>query len=242
MVWLKVEANSRTLNFLLDSGAGASVLDSATARRLGVKLGARETVQGTDGYCNAFRVNDFTASVGGIPAPRSVLALDLSPVSQACGTRIDGLLGLDFFRGRVIQLDYGAQKIRVFERKEALSPGGQVLPLARRNGALCVRMAINGNSAEWMRLDTGCSSSLEWVASERKLCRTGYTSIAASTGSPRCIQTHVKLGNEQFTGVRTGLHSRSLFSGEAGLLGNGLLSKFCITIDADRSKLILASR
>src|SRR5581483_6194499 len=43
MIWLKVEAggSAAPLAFLLDSGAGKSVLDLAAARRLGLKLGAR---------------------------------------------------------------------------------------------------------------------------------------------------------------------------------------------------------
>jgi predicted aspartyl protease len=34
------------LNFLLDSGAGASVLDLTVARRLGLELGESQNVQG----------------------------------------------------------------------------------------------------------------------------------------------------------------------------------------------------
>jgi hypothetical protein len=239
MVWLKVEAHGQSLNFLLDSGAGASVLDAAAARRFGAKLGACETVQGTEGRCTAYRVHDLAATVGGTPLPRSILALDLSSVSRACGRRIDGLLGLDFFRGRIVQIDYAAQKVRLFARYETFDLRGETLPLARRNGALCVRVSVNDHASEWMRLDTGCSAALEWVASEAKLRHRGPTSIAASAGLPHSIHTEMKIGNEQFSAVKTGLRDKPMFPGEAGLLGNGLLSHFRVTMDADRSLVLL---
>jgi hypothetical protein len=58
MVWLKVAVtgNGEPLNFLLDSGAGASVLDLAAARRLGLKLGERQNVQGVHSRSLAYRV------------------------------------------------------------------------------------------------------------------------------------------------------------------------------------------
>ena len=114
MIWLKVSVagQSTPLNFLLDSGAGRSVLHLGTAQRLGVKLGTRETVQGVDGRCAAYRVESFTASVASaLPVRLEVLALDLSSVSEGCGARIDGLLGADFFRERIVQIDFAAQKI-----------------------------------------------------------------------------------------------------------------------------------
>ncbi|MEP6956577.1 MAG: aspartyl protease family protein, partial [Chthoniobacterales bacterium] len=57
MIWLKVAPNDggAPLSFLLDSGAGASVLDLGTARRIGMKLGRSETVQGVSGRTTAFR-------------------------------------------------------------------------------------------------------------------------------------------------------------------------------------------
>src|SRR5271155_3558845 len=68
MIWVKVTVAGRTepLNFLLDSGAGASVIDMATARRLGVKLGNRQTVLGVQGSGVAYRVEGFHAQAADV--------------------------------------------------------------------------------------------------------------------------------------------------------------------------------
>ena len=90
-----------------------------------------------------------------------------------------------------------------------------------------------------MRLDTGCSSALEWVVTEAKLRRATGTSVAAAAGSRAHIQTDALLGSERLFSVKTGVHQQPIFSGEAGLLGNGPLSQFRVTVDAGKSRLLL---
>jgi hypothetical protein len=244
MIWLKVNIAGRPapLDFLLDSGAGRSVIHLGTAQRVGAQLGPRETVLGVQGRCVAYRVDTLAATLASTPVPRKMLALDLSSVSAACGARIDGLLGADFFRGRIVQIDFAAQKIRLLNRAELPSSAVQILPLAHLNDALCVRVGVNGNAPAWMRLDTGCSGALEWVVTGAESRRTPGASFATTAGSGEQIQTEVLLGSERITAVKTGVHQKPIFHGESGLLGNGLLSKFCATVDADKSRLLLVRK
>jgi hypothetical protein len=48
----------------------------------------------------------------------------------------------------------------------------------------------------------------------------------------------VQLGKKSFKAVTTGVHKEPIFPGEAGLLGNGLLSKFRLTIDQPGKRVI----
>jgi hypothetical protein len=241
MIWVKVDVavHGTPLNFLLDSGAGTSVVDLATARRLGVKLGRAKNILGVSGSAIAYQVEGFVSSLGSVPAPRSLLALDLSAVSRGLHQRIDGLLGADFFRGRIVQIDYAAGKIRLLDRSELTTTNAQVLTLTRRNDALGLPASIADQRAEWMRLDTGCSSSVEWVLNKSKPVTLRRPSIAASKASRKFIEADVTLGTHRFNDVKVGIHPKALFPGENGLLGNGLLSHFVVTIDADRSQLLL---
>jgi hypothetical protein len=187
-------------------------------------------------------VNDFVAAAGSVSTPRSVLALDLSGVSAGMHQRIDGLLGADFFRGRIVQLDYAAQKLRLLSRGELNTGAGEILPLATRNDAMCVRVGVASHPAEWMRVDTGCSRALEWVAAGAKARGLAGTSVGLSSGSARQISADVQLGSHLLAAIPVGVHSRQMFRGEAGLLGNGILSKFTVTIDAAKCRLLLAKR
>ena len=242
MIWLKVAVagKSEPLNFLLDSGAGASVLDVAAARRLGLPLGERQNVQGVHSRSFAYRVKGFTASTAGVAIPSSLLALDLSGPSTSCHRRIDGLLGADFFRGRIVQIDFAAQTIRLLQRDEVNAAGCEILPLATRNDALCARVSVDGNAPEWLRLDTGCNTALEWVVTGDKAKKLGLTTLGLNAGSVPEFHTDVQLGTKRIAAVKTGIHTGQMFAGEAGLIGNGLLSRFQVTVDAAKSRVLLS--
>lgn len=244
MIWVNVYAAGAPapLHFLLDSGASVSVLDLGTARRLGTPLGAVESVQGVHTRGAAYRVPAFAAEVGGAPVPTSMLAIDLAAVSAECHRHIDGLLGADFFRGRVVQIDYAAQKVRLLSRTE-LRADGSSIPLATRNGAFCARVSLAGSQPEWTRVDTGCNSALQWVASPGGAGQLGKATIGVASGGAASICTELQLGSERLTGVKVGLHARPIFPGEAGLLGGGVLSRFAsVTFDVPGQRLLLVRR
>ena len=243
MIWLKVgiAGQSKPLDFLLDSGAGQSDINLGTAQRIGAQLGARKTVLGMQGRCAAYRVNSLTATLASVPVPRELLALDLSSVSAGCGARIDGLLGADFFRGRIVQIDFASQTLRLLQRNEVNEAGCEILPLTTRNDAYCVWVSVDGNSPEWLRLDTGCNTALEWVVTGERAKKLGITTIGLNSGSVRAFHADVQFGSKCVSAVKTGIHTEQMFAGEAGLIGNGLLSRFTVTIDPAKRRCLLAS-
>jgi hypothetical protein len=240
LIWVKVELDGKKerLNFLLDSGSSVSAIDLHTAHTRGINLGERQLVEGVSGQGFAYRVDDFKAVAGRIGLPKSVLAIDLGAVSECCHQHIDGVLGVDFFRNRIVQIDFNAGKICLLKNCEVNAANCDTLPIRMCNGAFCVPVRIAGNPVQWMRLDTGCDSALEWVVTgteERPL--TG-PSIGLSSAPIRCINTSARLGRHCFNDVRAGIHTKQIFAGEDGLIGNGLLSKFCLTVDERKSRVI----
>ena len=240
LIWLKVDVpgNSEPLNFLLDSGAGISAIDLQTARSLGVPLGNRQVVQGVNGQGFAYRVNDLQAVCGGIALPKSVLAIDLRALSGSCQQPVDGILGVDFFRNRIVQIDFTESRVRILEKCDPNLANCEILPIRMCNDAFCVPVRVAGNPAQWMRLDTGCDAALEWVVSKTKRRGAGGSSIGLSGISVGHMNTSVQLGRQCFKAVAAGVHTEPIFPGEAGLLGNGLLSKFCLTMDQPGKRVI----
>src|ERR1700674_1891622 len=117
LIWLKVNiaGKSKPLNFLLDSGAGISAIDLRTARTLGVLLGSRQIVLGVNGQGFAFQVSDLHAVCAGVDLPKTVLAVDLRALSDCCERPVDGILGADFFRSRIVQIDFRDGRVRILE-------------------------------------------------------------------------------------------------------------------------------
>jgi hypothetical protein len=240
LIWVKVElaGEKNPLNFLLDSGASVSAIDLQTAHTRGIRLGDRRSVEGVSGQGFAYRVNDLQATAGSIVLAKSVLAIDLGAVSDCCHQHIDGILGVDFFRNRIVRIDFKAGKICLLKDCEANAANCDIVPMKMCNGAFCVPMQIAGNPVQWMRLDTGCDSALEWVLTKTEKRRTSGPSIGLSGGSVHYINTSARLGKHCFNDIAAGIHTKQIFPGEDGLLGNDLLSKFCLTIDERRRRAI----
>ena len=169
LLWIKVNLaqSDKPLNFLLDTGTGVSVVNLGTARRIGLKLGQEVTVHGVETRLTGYWQQRMSAKVADLELPHEFLAVDLEKLSRSCERRVDGLVGADFFRGRVVQIDFDAQKIRLLKREQA-GKAGETLPLRLRPGGMCLPISVNGHKGQWVRLDTGCATALQWVTSDVK--------------------------------------------------------------------------
>ena len=245
LLWIKVTLpeSAQPLNFLLDTGAGASVINRGTADRLALPLGSEVNVRGVETTLSGRWLKGISAAAGNIPLPADYVAVDLARLSHSCDRPVDGLLGADFFRGRAVQLDFQAQKLRILKPTQS-APPAETLPLQMRPCGMRVPITVNGHKRQWVRLDTGCASPLQWVTSRVRTqeCKP-QVAIGLSELSIPQAQTTVEIGSHKFANVPTGLHENPIFAGEAGLLGNGLLSRFSrVTIDAKARRLILEPR
>ncbi len=249
LLWVEVNVpqSDKPLHFLLDTGASASVVNLSTARRLGLKLGPEVKVSGVKANVSGYWPVKLSAKfeAGGptnhIELPGEYLALDLSKLSGGCSRSVDGLLGADFFRGRVVEIDYTMEKLRVLD-SAPLDANANVIPLEVRPCDFRVSVSVNGGDSQPVRLDTGCATALQWVTTKVRATRcTTKPAVGLAELSIPQTMTGVRLGNRYLGTVPTGLHRKAIFPGESGLLGNGLLAQFgIVTIDAKAGRLILA--
>ena len=242
LIWVdvNVEQHNQPLHFLLDSGANVSVIDIKVAQNLRARLGHKVAVQGVQSEVVGFWRTRLNATAQGVPLAKDYLGLDLSALSGECKTPIDGLIGLDFFRGRVIEIDFESSVLRLLNSSPKDSTNG--LALEARSCGLRLPITVDGHKNQWVRLDTGCASALQWVSSDVKRNACQGTKVAVGL-SPILIPqraSHVEIGQFSFEEVPTGVHSKPIFMGEAGLLGNDLLLRFkSVIIDLKRNRLHL---
>lgn len=243
LLWINVRVpqSSEPLNFLVDTGAGVSVINLSTARRIGLKLGREVMVHGVHTMMTGYWQERMSAKVGNVDLPRRYLAVDLEKLSSSCEQRVDGLVGADFFRGRVVQIDFGARRIRLL-KPEKNRKIVSAIPLEFRACGIRVPITVNGHKQQRVRLDTGCATALQWVTAKVRpeQCTGRRMAIGLTEISIPQAETTIGIGPYEFTKVPTGLHEKVIFPGEAGLLGNDLLSRFAtITIDGKGGRLIL---
>lgn len=242
LLWVQVRIAERQepLWFLLDTGAEVSVINLDTAKRLGQTLGPKVSVRGVHTSMRGYWPQTLCATANDVMLPSSFLALDLSKLSRACERSVDGLIGADFFRDRIVQIDFAAQKVRLLNSDETCAPANS-LPLEVRPCGMRVKASVNGGKPQWLRVDTGCATPLQWVTSTvRPEKCSGKVAVALTKLNIPQSRTTVDFGGHTFRDVPTGIHRTAIFPGEAGLLGNGLLSNFSrVTIDAKTGRLIL---
>jgi aspartyl protease len=242
LLWIEVTVptSAKPLNFLIDSGAQVSVINSSTAQRLGIKGGRAVNVKGVGATTKGFWPQKLEARAGRVELPRNYLMLDLGSLGEACtNATVDGIIGADFFQDRIVQIDYQKRVVRIL--LERPSEGEmQVLPLKIRPCGMLVSVRINDARPQWVRLDTGCASALQWVTgSIRPEQCTRRVAVALTPFSIPTTKTTLTVGAVRFEGVPTDLQKKEVFPGEKGLLGNGLLSRFqTVTIDAKRKEVV----
>jgi len=241
LLWIEVYVpQSRDpLHFLLDSGASASVVNLSTARRLSLELGPKVRVNAVATTATGYWPVTLSASAGELELPGEYLALDLSKLAGACARPVDGLIGADFFRNRVVEIDYSAQRLRVLL---AAPPEGATnsVALESRMGGFRIALSVNGGENQWVRVDTGCATALQWVSSSHSTrCKVTGAVGLTEVSIPQTL-TGIRIGHHYFDTVPTGLHRKAIFASESGLLGNGLLAQFgVVTIDTKTDRLIL---
>jgi predicted aspartyl protease len=242
LLWLEVSVpqSKESLHFLVDSGASVSVLNLSTVKRLGLPLGSRVDVTAVAAKLTGHWPVKLSAKANELQLPDKFLALDLSKLSGACSRSVDGLIGADFFRDRVVEIDYTAQKLRVL----ADSPpdtGTNSVPIETRPCGFRVAVNVNGGKRQWVRVDTGCATAFQWVTSKERAERcTSKLAVGLAELSIPQTMVGLRIGNHHLDTVPTGLHRKAIFPGESGLLGNGLLAQFgVVTIDARAGRLIL---
>lgn len=166
-VFVKVCAGDTPLDFILDTGAGATFFDLNHAKALGLKIGSAFSVRGAGaGTVAGGRVDGGEISLVGTGLKQPVSsAIDLSNLPSREGHRMDGILGYDFISRFVLAIDYVKQELRLYDPGSFQYSGpGTTVPVTFFNNHphinTEVRLADGTAIPGRMIVDVGSASSL----------------------------------------------------------------------------------
>lgn len=124
---------SRPLSFILDTGANTALMLMDVARELGLRLEGRLNVGGAGPNTQQGQfVRDATWSLVGLAGFSQPLsfAVPLSELPAQMGRPIDGIIGGQFIRQFVLELDYQARTLRLHDRASFTYNGpGESVPI-----------------------------------------------------------------------------------------------------------------
>jgi hypothetical protein len=253
---------SRPLSFVLDTGADMALVMSGVAKELGLSTYGTVGVAGAGaGKLTGSLVRDATWSLVGLEGFEQpvALALPLEALSAAMGQDIDGIIGGQFIRQFVLELDYQARAITLHDRDTFTYSGrGDTLPLEFSQGHPVVRATVTPLGGAPVErpfiLDIGSGMALTlhspFVAEQKLLPSSGPTvRLIGAAGAGGDVRGQVgrveslQLGSARLPQVLTvfSQDTGGAFANPAlaGNIGAQIASRFRLFFDYERSRLIL---
>jgi len=146
LVRFPVTLGGRELSFVLATGTTLSEIDSRYSDELGPKIGITE-VQGGFGNASKMALHFCPPLIigGQDPGIKKVNCESLEELSAHTDRAVDGQLGMDFLRTRVVQIDWGNKQLRLSaELAEQPSPTDVMLEISDSlPGIPCVVGRVN---------------------------------------------------------------------------------------------------
>lgn len=262
-IYLSVRINSQgPFSFILDSGAAFDVLDEERARALGVKWSDPSVVRGAgEGSVKIAVGTGISLSLPGleIVKPTITILTINSSISENEGRAVDGLLGYDFFKAFVVEIDYANQRLNVYEPQTYHYAGpGEIIPLQENHGHTFINATLafaDGRRVQArLLMDTGARMALTlntpFVDGQRLLATTPqiidsttsigvggpYQSAVARIESLRLGRLTIKYPVAAMSRARSGVLAGSDFD---GIIGAEILRRFRVIIDYSRQQMIV---
>jgi hypothetical protein len=262
-IYVPVQVNSKgPYWFILDTGSVSDVVDTDTAKNIGIAVsggfeasgGGEKTIEGAVGAHVSLRIKGLE-----LKQP----AIDVEPINQAVsateGREVDGLLGYDFLSRFVVMVDYINCRVDIIEPASFHYAGsGDTMPIEMIRGNIFVSSTLTMGDGKPVAgkflVDTAWRSALSLTSpfqgSHGLLAKvpksvdavTGI-GIGGSTVDTVARISSLKLGRYtienvvgDFSHARAGVMSQDDF---AGIIGTEILRRFRVIFDYPQQRMIL---
>jgi len=262
-IYLRAEVEgSHHLSFLLDTGARSSYLDFSKADELklrevdssddisffqldSISIGSINHYQHGPDFLQEQRLTLFNQTVTGI---------SLSQVERFDGRKLDGILGYDFFKRFVVEIDYINHILTIYEPERFNYTGdGEVFKINLELNIPKIKAVVDGVYEGIFKIDIGNRNSLDLYAPFVKKHK-------FPERYPRCLETPIgfgvtgpvegvvgrvksfQLGSFLVRSPLTGFYLNGSPFGShkiAGRIGAGILKKFKVILDYPHYRMIL---
>ena len=254
--------NSRPLSFVFDTGDKVGIIDTDVANELGLKLEGQVRVGGAGAErlagSQVKEANWTLEGLGGFSQPIA-LALPLGRLAARFGHDFDGIIGSDFIKQFVVEVDYEQRVLKLHNKNTfSYSGAGDIIPIQFTQGHPLLEaevMPLNGESIKGkFVLDLGAGGSLLLmtpIVNEHNLLGNGLKTIRAIGVGGAGGQVTGQIGRVKSLrlGKFTIASPLTLFSQDnaganatsslVGNIGQMIAAKFKVFLDYGRNRIIL---
>jgi predicted aspartyl protease len=233
--------------FILDTGAGHSLVTPELAERLGLKVEGTKEGHGAAGKLNVEMSTVETLAVGEAQVVNVPVAItgELHRIGAAVGASIEGDVGYNFLKHFALTIDYGVQRLRLAQGEPPRTDSVAETPFRLAHPAkplIVLPVTVNSEGPFPFALDTGTSVS---ALSEAVIQRLGIAMSQTTTVTAGGGQLAAKVGQVRLMAVGDAvqkdvsvlaagfLEMLSKVTGAQldGILGYNFLREYTVTID-----------
>jgi aspartyl protease len=241
-VRLRVNEKQEQLWFVLDSGAGHTLISEAAAKRLLIHPGEKTTIrEPRSGLITVTESKSASIALDTVNIDKVDLhTANLNDLAPAWGRKVDGVLGYDLLCRSVVTIDYDSSRLTITQPAVYRYEGmGEALPLSIRNGWAFVEGTIKVTGRppviDNFLIDSGSQDAVN------------HPIIRDSKGPLRTVKAGVLGSNEwfrlgRFTVGSTQSACCAPTEETSRQIGAEVLSRFRVTFDYPHKRLILEQR
>jgi predicted aspartyl protease len=259
LILLPVEVNGEgPFEFILDTGAGTSLLSSELGKKLSVKVIGSKQGQSAGGAISVSLAKVSSLAAGSAKVDDVDVGLvDLSHIGKTVGAKIDGDLGYNFLKHFRITLDYRNNEIRLDDPKrfELAGPSSALTEVAMRLASpakplILVDVYANGRGPFQFAVDTGTSTTAITPELAKQLGVASTPIGPATTGGAEVDVTAGVLPSFQVGGARIDqlavvvadfftMLSKAAGAKLDGIVGHNFLRNYKVALDYPNETLSL---
>ena len=259
--------DSDSLWIVIDSGASGATVSASQASALGLAVSHGGTAHGAGGTVESGMVHGVTLRLPGLELTQlDMSSIPLDGVGLQTGRPMDVILGRALLDRAVVEIDYAARVLRVFDpaRPRAdgsagrTAPASATLPLEFRHGLPYVKATVELPGRPPVEgqfvLDTGAATAFtlghEFVETQHALEAVPHTIRARMGGVGGMVENRVgridrlRLGRfaleKPVTVFRLPGAGRISAPGTAGNIGAEILRRFRVTFDYPKRRVTFA--
>jgi Aspartyl protease len=256
LVQLRVNA-SKPVWFILDTASSWMFVDAALAESIDLKTSGGRTIRG--GGDNEARITFADGVTFDVSGERATIdGVAVMPLTFKYDRPISGLVGGPFLKRFVVHLDCGRTTMTLHDPAAAEHTGrGETIPFRIEDEIPVIQAEIGIGTREpvvgALYVDTGASQRIiltrPFVERHRLIEAAGTVTekrAGSLTGGTTYLEARaatVRLGSIVLKNVTVGFSQDRRGSGasttRAGIIGNGILSQFAVTLDYARRQMIM---
>jgi hypothetical protein len=251
-LYIPVTVSGKERLWVLDTGAGMTVLNKAFAEELGLELEGELKGRDAGGTATASFTTLPPYSVKGIQFQgQTVAVIDMSELIRRLGLDVVGVLGFDFLSRFVTKIDFANELVSFYEPEKFEYTGdGHLLDMHIYNSIFSVQATLDGtHSGNWL-FDIGAGTT---HLDGRFALREGYTEkdgvlrMGHGAGNEFRVKD-IRCDSMQFAGFTVyepeisfsyGGTDTTFTADQIGVLGNSLFRNFVLYCDYAGERLIV---